>query len=487
MTRLESPPDIAHLSVSEKDALLLAQWEEIQRLRARLKELEGQLKKDSRTSDKAPSSDGPKAPKRTRSQRKKSGRKVGGQPGHEYQGLAPVEQPDQIVLSEPSQCQSCGEDLTAVAPGGYDRRQVFDLPPLQLQVTEHRSVCKGCPVCGQLSWGAYPEGVNARVQYGPRVQALSVYLSDYQLLPYQRQRELFGDLFGHELSVGTLQQAKVRCTRGLVPVVEAVRRALLEAPVVHFDESGLRVGGQRPWLHVSSTASLTYYQVHAQRGCQAHEAIGLLPVFQGCAVHDSYRSYLTYEHCAHSLCNAHHLRELTFMHEHHEQAWASEMIGCLLEIKGAVAEAKERGATALPAPQLEAFETRYQQLLDQALEQIPALPPPETPRRGRKKQHPAKNLHDRLRTYQTAVLAFMYDFAVPFDNNQAERDIRMLKVQQKISGGFRTLQGAQRFCAIRSYISTVRKQGLKVIDALQQVFAGQPWMPGQTAVAFNSS
>jgi transposase len=478
----DTRPDVISLSVSDKDALLLAQWEEIQRLRARVKALEGQLKKDSRTSDKAPSSDGPKKPKRTRSQRHQSGRKVGGQPGHEYHGLAPVEQADHMVLSEPSHCQGCGWDLGKESVLDYDRRQVFELPPLRLAVTEHRSVCKGCPICGELSWGEYPDGVTANVQYGERVQALSVYLSDYQLLPYDRQRELFADVFGHRLSVGTLQQARVRCARGLKPVVEAIRQALIGAEVVHFDESGLRVGGQRPWLHVSSTGELTYYQVHAKRGRQAHEAIGILPVFAGRAVHDSYRSYLSYEQCDHSLCNAHHLRELTFMHEHHEQAWAAAMIGCLVEIKNTVAEAKAGGATSLSAAQRKAFETRYQQLLDQALEQIPALPPSDNPRRGRKKQPPAKNLHDRLRTHQAAVLAFMYDFNVPFDNNQAERDIRMIKVQQKISGGFRKPSGAERFCHIRSYLSTVRKHGLKVIDALQQVFAGQPWMPGQAVI-----
>ncbi len=203
MKRFDQRPDIAHLSEAEKDALLIAQWEEIQRLRARLKELEGQLKKDSRTSSKAPSSDGPNKPKRTRSQRKVSGRKPGGQPGHAYHGLAPVDSPDHIAVHEPSQCAECGEDLSAQAGLDYEVRQVFDLPVLRFEVTEHRSVCKDCPACGETRWGEYPAAVANTVQYGERVQALSVYLSDYQLLPYGRQSECFADVFNHRLSVGT--------------------------------------------------------------------------------------------------------------------------------------------------------------------------------------------------------------------------------------------------------------------------------------------
>ena len=483
MQRFDQRPDIMHMSEADKDALLMAQWEEIQRLRAQLKELEGQLKKDSRTSSNAPSSDGPKKPKRTRSQRRISGRNPGGQPGHDYHGLEPVDHPDHIQLHEPSHCEACGLGLARQAGEDYERRQVFDLPELRFEVTEHRSVCKGCPLCGHLSWGDYPAEVTSPVQYGARVQALSVYLGDYQLLPYARQSELVADVFNQPISVGTLQTIRQRGAQRLTPVVAAVRRALLEAPVVHFDESGLRVGGQGQWLHVTSTATLTYYAVQSQRGRQALEAINLLPVFDGTAVHDGYSSYGTYTQCAHGLCNAHHVRELTFIHEHYEQTWAKAMIELLLAIKQAVDQAQAQGEAQLPSKCVEAFAQRYEQLLDQALEQIPELPPPETPTRGRKKQHPAKNLLDRLRTHQSAVLAFMYDFQVPFDNNQAERDIRMLKVQQKISGGFRKAHAAQRFCDIRSYISTVRKQGLNVIDALRRVFLGRPWMPPEALPA----
>lgn len=483
MKAFDQRPNIVQMSEAEKDALLIAQWEEIQRLRARLKDLEGQLKKDSRTSSKAPSSDGAKKPKRTRSQRKASGRKPGGQPGHTYHGLAPVDNPDHIELHNPSHCDECGWEIEAQPGLNYERRQVFDLPVLRFEVTEHRSVCKDCPQCGHLSWGAYPAEVSSTVQYGGRAQALSVYLGDYQLLPYARQSELFFDLFDQPISAGTLQRMRQRCAQRLTPVVAAIRRALLESPVVHFDESGLRVDGRGQWLHVASTETLTYYAVDTHRGRQALAAINILPEFHGTAVHDGYSSYWRYVQCDHGLCNAHHLRELTFIHEHYEQAWAKAMIELLLEIKHAVDKAQARGASKLGKKALNAFAQRYERLLDQALEQIPPLPPPEKPTRGRKKQHPAKNLLDRLRTHQSAVLAFMYDFQVPFDNNQAERDIRMLKVQQKISGGFRKAHAAQRFCDIRSYISTVRKQGLNVIEALQRVFSGKPWLPPEALPA----
>jgi len=308
-------------------------------------------------------------------------------------------------------------------------------------------------------------------------------LSDYQLLPYARQSELFADVFNHPLSVGTLQNIRQRCAQRLKPIVAAIRQALIDAEVVHFDESGLRVAAHRQWLHVASTATLTYYRVHPKRGRQALNEIAILPQLQGTAIHDGYSSYFGYAQCNHGLCNAHHLRELTFIHEHYQQGWAQAMIDCLLDIKQVVDEAKVRGKTQRSSKTCQVLAQRYETILDQALEQIPELPPAEKPTRGRKKQHPAKNLRDRLSTHQSAVLAFMYDFQVPFDNNQAERDIRMIKVQQKISGGFRTRAGAHRFSDIRSYISTARKQGLKVMDVLQQVFSGTPWKPPEARPA----
>jgi transposase len=256
----------------------------------------------------------------------------------------------------------------------------------------------------------------------------------------------------------------------------AIKQGVAQAAVGHFDETGRYVAGKRQGLHVASTAQLTHYAPHVKRGTEATTEIGILPVFGGTVVHDGLRSYLSYD-CRHSLCNAHHLRALTFIHEQMGQAWAGEMKRLLVEIKAAVAEAQQHGAAALAASQSEDFERRYQASLEQGFVLEQAAPRLPTGRRGRKKQSKAKNLLDRLDQYRRETLAFMSDFALPFDNNLAERDLRMMKVQQKISGGFRTTAGATAFCRIRGYISTLKKQGQHVLAALKSVFAGNPLVP----------
>ena len=354
----------------------------MQKVRARNQELEGQLKKDSRTSSKPPSSDTHKKAKRTKSQRQRSGLKPGGQLGHKYHGLEPVLKPEHIEYHEPYCCNDCGAHLKAQPVISGDRRQVFDLPELKREVTEHCSIGKDCPDCGKRNWGRYPETVNSSVQYGPRIQSLSVYLSDYQLIPYARQQQLFSDVFSHPVSIGLLQKSRQRYGTLLQPIAQAIKQALSSQPVIHADESGLRIEGQGQWLHVLSNAHLTYYQVHQKRGCQAHEAIDLLPHYEGTVVHDAYSSYFTYD-CAHALCNAHHLRELTFIHEHHQQPWAQQMIGCLLDAKQQVENSLQAKQEALTLCQIDAIELKYQSILNQALEQIPP-PPPSLGKRGKK-------------------------------------------------------------------------------------------------------
>jgi transposase len=302
---------------------------------------------------------------------------------------------------------------------------------------------------------------------------LLVYLQTYQLLPYARTCELFEDLFGVSISEGTLSEAIQRSSAALQTTEAAIRAAITQAEVAHFDETGLRIEGKLHWLHSASTETLVHYSPQKKRGGEGMTQAGILPHFQGRAVHDGWASYFAYR-CAHALCNAHHLRELTFLAERHAQAWAQAMKDLLIEMKHAVEAAREAGKSALTKQTLTSLRKRYDALLNTGERGNP-LPPPETvPRRGRKKQTPARNLLDRLRRYKEETLAFLYDFAVPFDNNQAEREIRMMKVQQKVSGGFRSQEGAQAFCRIRGYIATARKQAHPVLFALQQAFLGHP-------------
>ncbi len=449
----------------------------IERLEALTKKLENQLKKDSRNSSKPPSGDGFK--KRTKSLRKKSERPSGGQKGHPGSTLEWRETVDEVVLHTVSECQQCGHDLASVAAIDHELRQVHELPPLRLEVIEHQAEIKSCPQCEALSLGEFPADVNSPVQYGSGLRGLMVYLMDGQLLPSERSRELLREVFGCEISEGTLYNAREKCFEVLAPVEAQIKAGVKGAAVAHFDETGLRVNSKLWWLHVACTASLTYYFVHPKRGREAMDEMAVLPHFKGIGVHDGWRSYAGYDDCGHSLCNAHHLRELRFIVERYEQPWADEMMTLLVELKTAVDTAKALGQSALSAAQLTDFERRYEGLTAAGLT---ANPPPKVDesapkKRGRKKQSPPKNLLDRLQTHQAAVLAFMHDFRVPFDNNQAERDVRMMKLKQKISGCFRTADGARKFCRIRGYLSTLRKQGLTVLVALRQAFLNDPVVP----------
>ena len=310
-----------------------------------------------------------------------------------------------------------------------------------------------------------------RAQYGPTLKALLVYCVAYHLVPWQRTGEMIGDLFGPFLAEGTIASALTQCADGLAKSEEQIKQALTGAAIAHFDETGLSVAGRGEWVHVASTTQLTHYGIHAKRGAEATTEIGILPAFTGRAIHDAWSPYFTYS-CVHGLCNAHHLRELTFVHEQIGQGWAKELKDVLIGIKHAVAHALERGAATLPKTQQRRFEKEYDQVIARGLALPENQPPPPTGKRGRPKQSKAKNLLDRLSDYKSETLALMYDFAVPFDNNQAERDLRMIKVQQKISGGFRSRGGVKIFCRIRGYISTLKKQGRNVLAALRSVFAG---------------
>lgn len=445
-------------------------------LEERVEALENQQAKNSRNSSKPPSGDGFKP--KPKSQRRKSERSSGGQQGHPGQTLAWASEVDEVMIHQLETCEVCGISLSEVNVESWDMRQVQDLAAIQLRVTEHRAEVKRCPGCQTLNRGAFPTGVNSVVQYGASLKSLMVYLLDYQLLPSARVAELFADVFGCDLSEATLYTSRERCFDELEPIEDWIFEQVATAEVIHCDETGMRVKGGLWWLHVASTDGFTFYFVHPKRGKAALDAMALLSNYDGISVHDGWKSYAQYE-CDHALCNAHHLRELEFIYERYQQTWAEEMGILLRDLKQQVDDAKAQGQTTLNLDLVIWFEDRYQQLVTVGLAANPApeSPPDAAKSRGRPKQSPAKNLLDRLHQHQAQVLAFMSDFRVPFDNNQAERDLRMMKLKQKISGGFRSVEGAQRFGRIRGFISTLKKQGLNVLDALKQIFSGDPATP----------
>ena len=454
---------------------------EIQEQAATIQSLRDQLAKDSHNSSKSPSSDGYEKPPvpRTRSLRHSGEKKTGGQPGHTGHRLEPVEQPDHFEVHPVIECAHCHASLADVPVTDYEKRQVFDLPPVNVEVTEHRVEIKVCPQCGEPTTAAFPPDVTQPTQYGPRIKAQATYFNVYQHIPLARTREAFGDLYGHPLEEDTIRHANAHIEKEIAPTTAEIQRQLRASAVVHFDETGLRAAGKLHWVHVASTPTLTHYTCHAKRGAEAMLAADILPHLTGIAIHDHWKAYFKVHPGVHALCNAHHLRELVFIHERYQQLWATAMLDLLLEIKQAVDQARPT-QDQLPAEPLANFERRYAEILKRGFAANPAPDPPPQKKRGRQKQAPSKNLLDRLRDYQKEVLAFMYDFRVPVDNNQGERDIRMIKVKQKVSGTFRTVDGATQFCAIRGYISTARKQGQPVLAVLEAAYRGAPWMPTRT-------
>lgn len=459
-------------------AFIQYQAEQIERLEAQVAQLEAQveklearLAKNSTNSSKPPSSDGLKKPA-PKSRREKGKRQSGGQPGHKGETLEMVATPDAVVVHRLEVCGQCQADLSGVTVAEVVKRQVFDIPPMRLQVTEHQVEVKQCPGCRCKQRAAFPNGVNAPTQYGPNLLAHAVYLHSYHLLPLARLREWFEDCVGQGLSEGTLQRALAQMAEAVAPALDTIYEGLTHADVVHLDETGSRIANRLGWLHTVSTPTLTYYTVHTQRGDEALLDAGVLPNCRGWAVHDGFKPYFGFERVRHALCHAHHLRELEFLVEQYGARWAEAMQTLLLTMKRHT-EARPNG---LPPDLIHTLEDQFDALLVQGFVEHPILPrPPNT--RTRIAQHPATNLLRRLRDHRDAVLAFIRYPRVPFDNNLAERDLRMMKVKQKISGGFRTWSGAEVFTAIRSYLSTARKQGCPMLRAAQLAFLGMPFIP----------
>jgi transposase len=435
--------------------------------------------KNSQNSSLPPSTD---SRKRTRSLREQSGRKVGGQAGHRGATKEMVAKPDHLVIHSPESCYLCGSSLNGAEVVGSERRQVHDLPPKRIEVTDHQSQTKVCGRCGFKNKAKFPLGVNAPVQYGQWVRAVATYLLGYQLLPYERCAETMNDLFDCRLSPGTLATIFKECAREMVEPLLLIKEGLSKSEVLCVDETNLRVNQKQQWVHVSSTDQLTLLVHDKKRGTAAIETIGILSRYKGVCVHDGFSAYDQYRQCRHSLCNAHILRELNYVIETSKPDWAIQMKQLLLDIKAAVSKAHEIEKKRLAVRQKKELLSRYDLIVSEAGKlyeplkrkkgQAKIVGPKESPIVAA-----ARKLVNRLVSKRDEILLFMTDFIVPFDNNQAERDLRMLKVKQKISGCFRTSIGAEEFCRLRSYVSTMKKQGRGVMETIRSVYAGKIIMP----------
>lgn len=474
----EAGPEAVITFIADQKKIIGQQAERIVELEERVKSLEERLNKNSRNSSKPPSTDAYAAKKPIpKSRRKKSGKSPGGQKGHPGTTLQMVDNPDETVIHNVNECINCHTSLEFKEAEDYERRQTFDIPPVRLYSTEHRAEIKTCQICGHINKAEFPNGITQPVQYGPRLRAFAVYLNDYQLIPYDRSCELLSDVYGCNISPATLINAENECYKGLEGFENTVKDALLQSPVVHCDETSTKINGIRHWLHVACTPDMTYYFTHPKRGSEAMDEMDILPNYDGVIIHDFWKAYYKYI-CDHGLCNIHILRELTNISENYEQEWSEEMADLLLVIKGCVDEMQQTSDSLTPN-MIKNFEVMYDYIIKMGLEENP--PPLDCntnqKKRGRKKQTKPKNLLDRFVDYKDDILRFMNDPNVPFDNNQAERDVRMMKVQQKISGTFRSIQGARSFCRIRGYISTIKKNNISVIDAIESVFNGKPIIP----------
>ena len=450
--------------------------EMIEGLQNQVKELQDRLSKDSHNSSLPPSSDRFVRQKKPKSLRKTSDKQVGGQPGHAGQTLELSATPDQVFALAPvTHCQHCQADVSETSAHTIERRQVIDVPAPRPEIIEYQAQWKCCPHCQGYTSAVFPATVSASVHYGPRLKAIAVYLLVQQLLPQARTADICAEVVGVRLAQASLVSWQADAANRLDPVERQIKAALIQAPVIHQDESGLYVLGKRWWVHATSTRHLTHYAAHPSRGATALQAIGIAPQFDGTSMHDAWSAYFQYEY-GHGLCGVHLLRELTFLAEEHACTWANDLIALLVRMKQAADVARRQHLWMVPSTELLELLGAYDALLKAAEPLHPhILSPPG--KRGRPKQSPARNRLDRLLTRKAQVLAFLLDVQVPFDNNLAERDVRMLKVQQKVSGTFRSEHGVVGFCRIRGYLSTLRKQGLHVLTALEATFRGQPTLP----------
>ncbi|WFN37444.1 IS66 family transposase [Methanomicrobium antiquum] len=459
-------PQAATDLILDLHQIVKKQAEKIIELEERIEKLEAQLKQNSRNSSLPPSTDIYKP--KPKSLRKKSGRKPGGQNNHKGKTLKMVKDPDEIISHPVSICK-CGHTLRKIKPFKILKRQEFEIPPVKIKVIEHQAEVKICPVCGKKTVGKFPSYVTNPVQYGPNFKSEVMYLKDELMLPFEKTSTYFKDKYGQKISPATILNICMEAYESLDKFEHEVEENLLQSPVLHADETGLRVLGNRWWLHTIGNERLTLYAVHQKRGSKAVDDIGIISKFKGILVHDFWATYFRYD-CKHSLCNAHIMRELEGIVDGYKQKWAGKMKSLLENIYDFIFVKKKRDQEKLIE-----FKQIYQTVLKGGFEENPPPVRPDDKKRGRIKKSKPLNLLMRMDEYREDILRFMYNSIVPFTNNLAERDVRMMKVQQKISGTFRSREGAEIFCRIRGYISTVRKNGKSVYEALKKLAEGQPF------------
>jgi transposase len=427
-------------------------------------ELKARLNKDSHNSNKPPSSDGLK--KKTKSLRKKSNKKSGGQKGHEGQTLKRNPNPDIIKELPLCNCPNCNNDLINEDVISIEKRQEIDIPEIKPKTTEYCAETKKCKKCGSIVTASFPDHITSRIQYGLHLKAFQIYFRNQNYIPTERVSVIFNDIFGVPMSEGTVYNTINDFSSKLDSFKLWIKMKLLSSSILHFDETGIRIEKKLHWIHSMSNDYYTFYVAHEKRGADAMFDINILPLYNGTAIHDYWKSYLGFENCQHALCNTHHLRELTFLYEQEKLNWAKEMMDLLLDIKKSVDQSQNG---YLNEDEIKIYEDQFDELVKKGFNETP--PPPESnkKKRGKKKKGKAICLLERFRDKKIMVLSFMYNSIIPFDNNQAERDIRMAKLYQKISGCFRTKKGASDFLTIRSFLSTARKHGLNIIESILKI------------------
>ena len=464
----------------EAAAKIILMVEELKRIIAtqeiRIKELEAKLNMNSSNSSKPPSTDN-KLTKTKNKNSSKSKKRRGAQKGHKGKSLKLVANADKVEILMPTKCKCCNKSLKNINSLKFEKRQLFDLPTVKMYVTEYQAYSVECKNCHTINKAEFPDNINATTQYGDNLKSFVSYLNAYQMLPYERISEIIEDLTTHKISTGSIYNFLNTHYDKLESYEKTIKQLLLKKDILHSDETGINIQGTLHWIHLASTSTMTYYMLHQKRGKVAMDDMGIIPNYKGILVHDHWSVYNKYNNCTHSYCNAHLLRELKGVSEKENVKWSEDMHTLLTNMNIAVCRAKENNKQELSLAQIQKFIKYYEKITLSANNYYPPPDKNAQKARGRPKQEKGKNLLDRLSKYQDETLRFLSDFRVPFTNNLAERDLRMIKVKEKISGSFASFKGGEIFCRIRSYISTLKKNNIAVLAGLRNALADKAYVP----------